>query len=173
MNFNDLTLDIVKECLINKMYSFNKFGEVKEFYGDKISKYGVHRKMGNHNHTYTWEKFGIYWFFDEEECKKKANEYLQSLGMPISKFKRIYNYFTKHNIYDDKPIYCKNEDGKIHEGELGDYNEYDKSSQKFLISSAYDDDWGGGYETEEFPISEYGKTWAIYKKDLEGDKKDG
>lgn len=173
MKFNDLTLDIVKECLISKMYSFNKFGEVKEFYGDKISKYGVHRKMGNRNHTYAWEKFGVYWFFDKTYCEQKACEYVQKLGMPISKFKRIYNYITKHSAYDDKPIYCKNEDGKIYEGHLGDYNEYDKISQKFVMTFEYYTDWGSECETEEFPISEYGKTWAIYKKDLEGGNQDG
>lgn len=79
--------------------------------------------------------------------------------------KKKIKELTLGEIYE---ICCKHEDGKIHEGELGDFNEYDKSSQKFLISSAYDDDWGGGYESEEFPISEYGKTWAICKKDLEG-----
>lgn len=170
MKFNDLTIDFIKKCLQNKIYSFNKFGEVKELYGQKISEIGVHRKMGTHNYTYTWEKFGVYWFFDEEECKQKANEYLQSLGMPVQKFKKIYNYITNHNSYDGT-IYCKHEDGTIHEGNLGHYNDYDKSSQTFVMRYEYDDDWGSRYESEELPISEYGKTWAICKKDLEGDYK--
>ena len=167
MKFDELTIDFVKHCLIKTMYSFDKFGEVKEFSAHNINRIGIHRKMGNRNHTYTWEKFGVYWFFSKEECEQKAVEYIQSLGMPVSKFKRIYNYITKHDMFDGKPIYWEDKNGKIHEGNLGHYNEYDKSSQTFVMSYEYDDDWGGGYEREEYLISEYGKTWALTSKELE------
>lgn len=174
MKFTDLTMDFVKHCLQETMYSFDKFGETKEFSAHNIDQSGVHRKMGNHNHTYTWEKFGVYWFFSKEECEKKANEYIQKLGIPVSKFKRVYNYINNYDSYlNDKALYYKDKDGKIYESHLGDINIYEKDTQQFVMAYEYDDDWGGGYDTEEFPISEYGKTWAIYKKDLEGDKKDG
>jgi len=174
--------ELIKKALVSKIYYFNRFGEVKCIErADSINRNGVRyteHYWFNKYYTYdfAWDKYGVDWFFNEEQCRKKAEQYLKMLGVSSIKFKHIYNYLfsEKYEWVYGKPdgYYISKgygyEDGTI---ELGQVLQYEKDTGTFVIGFEYDDDFGGGYSTYELKMSRYGKDWAIYKKDLKKGKR--
>ena len=43
---------------------------------------------------------------------------------------------------------------------------YDGQKRALCNWIEYDDDYGGGYYEDEYPLSEYGKTWALTAKEM-------
>ena len=167
-NFYHKSAAIVKRALKDRIYYFNRFGKVDHFHAAYIDTDGVYYKSYKISYRFAWSEYRVFWFFDEAECKKKAQEYIKRLRMPLSKFKRIFNYLKKNKngwVYGlASKFYTDAYDtGYV---EISDDLAYDKFTQTFSFGFDYDDDWGGGTYYQDMPISQYGKTWAIYLKDL-------
>lgn len=158
------TIEMIKQVLDNGIYYFTKLGDV---YGlsntmvdyEKITGLSFRRQC-----SFKWEDLGVKFWLTKEEAEEQATAYKNEITkyISLSTLKKITKLDTS------KTIWVKDEK-RIWENDVEQYAYYSKKDLTFVNPVEYDDDYGGGFTEELYPISEYGKTWALTKEVLENE----
>lgn len=162
MNSKKTTAEMLMQVLDDGIYYFNKLGDV---YGlssimvnyEKITGLSFRRQC-----SFKWEDLGVKFWLTKEEAEEQATSYINEITkyISLSTLKKI----TKLNA--NNTIWVKDE-SRIWKNDIEEYAYYNKKDLTFVNPVEYDDDYGGGFTVELYPISEYGKTWALTKEELE------
>ena len=157
-----VSVDIIKQVLENGIYYFNKFGEVHYLSSPKVDCDSIiGRKYGKECY-FKWENLNKKFWLIEEEAKTEAQKYLDEIlrYINLKRLKKICNLKVNDSIYykEGKNIF----DTTIENS----FSNFHKDILAFVNIIEYDDDYGSKYDEKEFPISEYGKTWALTEGEL-------
>ncbi len=157
----ELSLNELKNILENGFYYYTRYGTIKHVRPAEIGDTYVKSSI-LHNVSFPISDLNKKWFIDKEACVCAASEYLNSLPVSIDIIKRITE-LTK----EDK-IWYKNDNGKVDCFGLDEYESFYYLPTEQRLECYYDYDNGLYCETrtEPFPLSEYGKTWALTKEDF-------
>jgi hypothetical protein len=155
----ELSFNELKDILENGFYYFTRYGIIKHARQAKIGStyvesYKVRFPISDLNKT---------WFINEAICTCAVIEYLNSLPVPVRIVKKISKLTKKDTIW------YKDDDGDINCFGLDEYESFYYLPTKQCLECYYDYDNGLYCEgrADEFPLSEYGKTWSLTKEDLE------
>ena len=154
----DKDLITLFKILKNGFYYFTRYGIIKHAEQAKIGNtyvesYKVRFLISDLNKT---------WFINKAECSCAVAKYISSLPVLVSVVKKISKLTKKDTIW------YKDDDGKVKCFVLDDYESFYYLPTEQCLECYYDYDNGLYCEgrAEEFPLSEYGKTWALTKEEL-------
>ena len=162
MKVVELSFNELKDILENGFYYFTRYGNIKQVRQAEIGSTYVKSSI-LHKICFPISDLNKTWFINEAACTCAVSKYISSLPVSINIVKRI-NKLTK----EDK-IWYKKDDGKVDYFGLDDYESFYYLPTEQCLECYYDYDNGLYCESraEQFPLSEYGKTWALTKKELE------
>lgn len=157
----ELSSNKLKNILENGFYYFTRFGTIKHVTSADIGNTYVKSSI-LHNVSFPISDLNKTWFINKESCTCAASKYISSLPVPVSIVKKISKLTKKDTIW------YKDDDGDIDCFGLDEYESfyYLPTEQCF---ECYYDYYNGLYDetrAEQFPLSEYGKTWALTKEQL-------
>lgn len=149
--------------MIDNIYFYDKLGRVVHIAFPSIEYRSIKFNLGKTKFKFDFKDLGIKFFLSYADCEAAAKQYLCSVEtcMPISTFKKVCR------LKEDDMIFCRNEDGRVFEDPIPRMHYYDKHRFGLVCFYEYDDDYGGGYEEVLIPLTEYGKTWALTKEELQ------
>lgn len=157
----ELSFNELEYILDNGIYYYTRYGIVKHISPVEIGRTYVKSCISSRV-SFSISDLNKKWFINKETCACAVSEYLSSLPVSINIVKRI-NKLTK----EDK-IWYKNDNGKVDCFGLDDYESFYYLPTEQRLECYYDYDNGLYCEgrADEFPLSEYGKTWALTKEEL-------
>lgn len=147
--------------LIDDIWRVTKAGEVIRLNFIGATSTEVSCLFYNRRFFFKLEELGVNYFITKGEAQQKAAEYLAEVTKYVSKskLKRI------SSLKEGDRIWVKSKIG-VSEAYLST-SHYDKNSLALIEEWEIDDDYGGRYDDAVYPLSEYGKTWALTKEELE------
>lgn len=162
-----LTIEQISH-IVNAIYIYDKTGKTIELHSPLVGKSKVFAELGGRRFSYWFRDLGVMFFTTKEECDKKAADYLARVRqfVPLRVLKKIVRL-----KYGDK-LYQLDKSGKINEYEIDDDHWFDRQSLTLNNTWDIDDDYGGRYYTDVFPLADYGKTWAFSKEELESHERE-
>lgn len=158
----ELSSNALKDILENGFYYFTRFGTIKHVIPAEIGNTYVKSSI-LHKVSFPISDLNKTWFINKDECTCAVSKYLSSLPVPVSIVKKI------SKLTEGDPIWYKKDDGKVDYFELDGWGGFAYLPTEQCFECYYDYD-NGLYEetrTEQFPLSEYGKTWALTKEELD------
>lgn len=157
----ELSFDELKDILEHGFYYFTRYGTIKHVRQAEIGNYYVKSSI-LHKINFPISDFNKRWFINKEACACAVSKYLSSLPVPVNIIKKI-SKLTK----EDK-IWYKNDNGKVDYFGLDDYESFYYLPTEQCLECYYDYDNGLYCESraDQFPLSKYGKTWALTKEEL-------
>lgn len=157
----ELSFNELKDILENGIYYYTRCGIIKYISSVEIGLTYVKSSISS-KLSFSISDLNKKWFISKEACACAVSEYLSSLPVPVSVVKKI-SKLTK----EDK-IWYKNDDGKVDCFGLNDYESFYYFPTEKCLECYYDYDNGFYCEgrADQFPLSEYGKTWALTKEEL-------
>ena len=154
------TLEMIKQVLDNGIYYFNKLGEVHSL-RDVMVDYTKITGLSYRRCSFKWKDLGVKFWLTKEAAKENADSYINEITKYISL--SILKKITK--LKENDSIWIK-DNLNVRKRVIQTYAYYGKQDLTFVNIVEYDDDYGGSFEEELYPISEYGKTWALTEKEL-------
>lgn len=144
------------------IYTYDRFGKVIILPSPVIQYQVVMARIGQTKFFFKLSELGTKYFVSLEECTDKAKKYLSEVKKYVSistlkKFRKSKN--NKISFYDIK--------SGLLSYESPDYFYYDKYKLALMCFYEYDDGLCGGVIEAEYPLNEYGKTWALTREELE------
>ncbi len=157
-----LQSDIVLQVIENGIYYYNKFGEIGAFHHPEVDYERIKSQIGKKIFSFKWKDLNVKFWLTKEEAETKAQEYLNSINkyIDLELLKKICE------LKEDDTFYYKEND-IIYDERIESFSHYDKQKLAFVRIVEYDNDYICGYDEYEHPISEYGKTWALTREELE------
>lgn len=157
----ELSFNELKDILENGIYYYTRYGIIKHAEQVKIGRTYVE----SYKISFPISDLNKKWFINKESCACAVSEYLNSLPVSIDIVKRI-NKLTKEDT-----IWYKDDDEDIDYFNLDDYESFYYLPTEQRLECYYDYDNGLYCESraDQFPLSEYGKTWALTREELEND----
>ena len=158
-----VTKDDVYRVINDGVWYYNKLGKVGCLPSPTVDSQYIKGKLFGYSCCFDWVDINKSFFLSEQQAQKEAQKYLDEVlkYINITTLTKIVK-LTKNDILH---LYHKDND-YIEDRTLEAYSHWDKYNRAFIVVTEYDDDWGGGCYEEEYPISEYGKTWALTEEEL-------
>lgn len=161
MKVVELSFNELKDILEHGFYYFTRYGIIKQIRQAEIGNYYVKSSI-LHKIRFPISDFNKRWFINKDACACAVSKYISSLPVSVKVVKKI------SKLKKEDTIWYKNDKGDIGCFSLDDYESfyYLPTEQCF---ECYYDYYNGLYDetrADQFPLSEYGKTWALTKKAL-------
>lgn len=162
-----VSAETIMQVITEGIYYFNMLGEIKSASNLFVSEDTIKGNKCGKEIYFKWEDLNKKFYLTKEQAEEEAKKYLDSVlkYVDLKTLKKIVK--IKSN---DKFYYVEN--NHIYTSTLESYSHWNKYRKMFIEIIEYDDDYGGGYHENEYPISEYGKTWALTRKELNVNEKD-
>ena len=157
----ELSFNGLKEILENGFYYFTRYGVIKHVRQAEIG-YAYVKSSALSKIKFLISDLNKTWFINKAACSCAAAKYLSSLPVSVNIVKKI-SKLTKEDT-----IWYKNDNGRIDYFILSAYESFYYLPTEQCFECYYDYDNGLYCEgrADQFPLSEYGKTWALTKEEL-------
>lgn len=146
------------------IWYYNRLGAVGEIPFPTVDNFYVKCRIYKKQFCFRWEDIHRKFFPSKEEAEREAKRYLDDVlpYVSLDTLKKIINLKEDSEFY-----YIEKGYDRIDCDHLEKWSHWNKYKRAFIVMVEYDDDYGGGLDEWEYPISEYGKTWALTKEELE------
>lgn len=162
--------DAVLKVLENGIYYFDKFGKVVHLYSVDINTEAIKGHRGKRQIYFKWESLNKKFFLTQDDVEKEASKYLEKikeLKITLKLIEKVNKYITKFNRFDNQfYFYVKDSNKNRIYDTIPDYCFFDKDKLALICEYEYDDDYSTHYDEEEYPLKDYGKTWAFKESEL-------
>lgn len=160
-----VTKDDVYRVINEGVWYYNKLGKIGHLSFPTVDFKYIKGKLFSYTCCFSWMDINKKFFLTEQEAQKSAQEYLDE----VLKYVNLTTLMKIVKLTKNDILYLNHKSNAyIRERVLEAYSHWDKYNRAFVVVTEYDDDWGGGCYEEEYPISEYGKTWALTEEELNG-----
>ena len=152
---------------LKHIFIYDKLGKCIELFSPVLDYNKIKTRIGNTTLKFEWKDLGVKFFSNKETCEKAAKEYLERVTQFVSlkTFKKILRLM---NIQKEIVFYRRNKKGKVEATEVDEVNWFDKQTLTLVSIYYWDDGEGyGGEDRVEYPLSTYGKDWALTREELE------
>lgn len=164
--------ETVMQVLENGIFYFDKFGKVVHLCSVDINTEAIKGHRGQRQIYFKWEGLNKKIFLTKEDAEKEASKYLEKikeLKITLKLIERVNKYVTKFNRFNNRfYFYVKDKKGKEYDiyDTIPDYCFFDKERLALVCEYEYDDDYSTHYDEREYPLKDYGKTWAFSKEEI-------
>ena len=161
---NDEYKKIIINVIENGIWYFNRLGQVNHLSYPNVDSSHIRGNKGSTHMNFSWSDLNKKFYLTEKEAQEKAQEYIDNFSKYISlkTLKKICKLKENDIFYEKTEIF-----GVISCSIDNCY--YDKYELALIVLAEYDDDFGGGYKVYTYPLSQYGKTWALTKEEISND----
>ena len=153
--------DVAVQVIDCGIYYYNRFGVVNCLFYPSVDHRYIKGKYGKKQLCFKWEDLGVKFFLTHKEAYDKAEEYKARVTKYVSldTLEKICKLRYPGIFYEVRHL-------DIDEVYVEEYSYFDKNDLAFINVIETDSDYERYYE-ETYPLSEYGKTWALTKNELE------